>query len=315
MGVAVRRRWAKVPSPIRRPIDVIGTTIRLYMDDHCGTYAAAIAYYALFSLIPLSLIILSAFGLFANRQDITNFVFEQIPLKESDSVRASVNTIVQRAQDVSIAGISFGVLILLWSSSGIFAAVRRGLDVASHRKQSRSYWRGKLVDVALVPALGMLILLSIGLTALAQLVIGRATALGPVDLNSNLALRMSSFLLPAIVSFVMFLLLYRFVPSSRPAWPEAFAGAGFATVLFEIAKNSIAYFIDAAPYSKDTAIYAGFGTALGFLFWMFVNASILLLGSEFARAVRREPTVVPALPTIEASEDPLTHPGEVVPGH
>ena len=307
----MRRRWAKVPGPVRRTVGVIGTTIRLYMDDHCATYAAAIAYYALFSLIPLSLIILSAFGLVVNRQDITDFVFEQIPLKESDSVRESVNTIVQRAQDVSIAGISFGVLILLWSSSGIFAAVRRGLDVTSHRMKSRSYWHGKLVDAVLVPALGMLILLSVGLTGLAQLVIGRVSELGPLNFDTNLALRMSSFLLPAVVSFVMFLLLYHFVPSSRTAWPEAFAGAAFATFLFEIAKNSITYFIDAAPYSKDTAIYAGFGTALGFLFWMFVNASILLLGAEFARAVRREPRAA-AISTVEASEDPLAISSEAI---
>ncbi len=312
MGFAVRRRWAKVPGTVRRPIGVIGTTIRLYMDDHCATYAAAIAYYALFSLIPLSLIILSAFGLVVNRQDITDFVFEQIPLKESDSVRESVNTIVQRAQDVSVAGISFGVLILLWSSSGIFAAVRRGLDVTSHRAKSRSYWHGKLVDVALVPALGMLILLSVGLTALAQIVIGRVSQLGPLDFDANLALRMSSFLLPALVSFVMFVLLYHFVPSSRMAWHEAAAGSAFATVLFEIAKNSITYIVDAAPYSKDT-IYASFGTALGFLFWMFVNASILLLGAEFARAVRREPTIA-VLPTVEASEDPLTISSEFIAG-
>ena len=314
MGIAMRRRWAKVPGPVRRPIGVIGTTIRLYMDDHCGTYAAAIAYYALFSLIPLSLIILSAFGLFVDRNDITDFVFEQIPLKESESVRASVNTIVQRAQDVSVAGISFGVAILLWSSSGIFAAVRRGLDVASHRQKSRSYLHGKLVDAALVPALGLLILLSLGLTALAQLVIGRVSEVGPLNFDTNLALRMSSFLLPAVVSFVMFLLLYHFVPSARTAWPEAFAGAAFATVLFEIAKNSIAYIIEAAPYSKDTAIYAGFGTALGFLFWMFVNASILLLGSEFARALAKPRAETP-MPTVEASEDPLTVSSEVAVGH
>lgn len=293
-----------MPSLVRRPIGVIGTTIRLYMDDHCGTYAAAIAYYALFSLIPLSLIILSAFGLFVDRQDITDWVFDQVPLKESESVHDSVNTIVQRAQDVSIAGISFGVLVLLWSSSGIFAAVRRGLDVTSHRRKSRSYWHGKLVDVALVPALGLLILLSLGLTGLTQLAIARAGEVGPLNFDTNLALRVSSFVLPALVSFVMFLLLYHFVPSYRTAWPDAFAGAAFATVLFEVAKNSIAYIVDAAPYSKDTAIYAGFGTALGFLFWMFVNASILLLGSEFARAIAKPEAEEPE-PAVGAGEDPV----------
>lgn len=285
MGVAVRHRWHRVPGFVRAPIGILGTTVRLYMDDHCGTYAAAIAYYALFSLVPLSLIILSVFGLVVAKEDISQFVFDQIPLEETATVRESVDLIVERAQDISVAGISFGLLVLVWSSSGIFSAVRRGLDVASHRRRTRPYWHGKLVDVALIPALGMLILLSVGLTAMSQFVIARAGEIGPLDFDTNFALRVSGFLLPAFVSFVLFLLLYHFVPSSRTRWGEATAGALFATVLFEAAKNSITYFVEAAPYSRDTAVYAGFGTALAFLFWMFVNASILLLGAEFARAI------------------------------
>ena len=305
MGVAVRHGWHRVPGLIRAPLGMLAKTVRLYMDDHCGTYAAAIAYYALFSLVPLSLIILSVFGLVVAKEDISQFVFDQIPLEETATVRESVDLIVERAQDISVAGISFGLLVLLWSSSGIFSAVRRGLDVASHRPRSRPYWRGKLVDMALIPALGMLILLSVGLTAVTQFVIARAGEIGPLDFDTNFALRASSFLLPAFVSFMMFLLLYHFVPSSRTRWGEAIAGALFATVLFETAKNSVTYFVEAAPYSRDTAVYAGFGTALAFLFWMFVNASILLLGAEFARAIaRRAEGMAP-------EDDPAPDPAEI----
>ncbi|MBA4181305.1 MAG: hypothetical protein C0506_12005 [Anaerolinea sp.] len=308
MGTAVQQGWQRIPRAVRAPMGVLGTTVRLYMDDHCGTYAAAIAYYALFSLVPLSLIILSVFGLVVDKQDISQFVFDQIPLEETTTVRENVDQIVQRAQDISVAGISFGLLVLVWSSSGIFSAVRRGLDVASHRQKTRPYWHGKLVDVALIPALGLLILLSVGLTAVTQFVIGRAGEIGPMDFDTNLALRVSSFLLPAFVSFIMFLLLYHFVPSSRTAWTEATAGALFATVLFEAAKNSITFFVDAAPYSRDTAVYAGFGTALAFLFWMFVNASILLLGAEFARAIARPKAEVTAADEGAPSSDPINFP-------
>jgi membrane protein len=86
----------------------------------------------------------------------------------------------------------------------------------------------------------------------------------------------------------MFALLYKYVPTIRPPWREALGGASFATVLFEGAKNVIAIVVAATSFSRDTAIYAGFGTALAFLIWMFVNASILLLGAEFGRAIRKE---------------------------
>ena len=65
---------------------------------------------------------------------------------------------------------------------------------------------------------------------------------------------------------------------------EALSGAAFATVLFEGAKNLYALAFTLTAFSKDTALYASLGTALGLLLWLFVNASIMLLGAEFGRA-------------------------------
>lgn len=306
MTATARRTWRALPRPVRVPISVVATTVRLYVDDGCGTFAAAIAYYAIFSLVPLSLIILSIFGLVVKEEKITQFVFDQLPLQETPSVRESVQEIVKRAQEISVAGLSFGVVALIWSSSGIFSAVRKGLNAASHRKKARSYWHGKLMDIALIPALGILITLSVGLTAVSQLIIERLGSVGPFNLDTNFALRLSSYLIPAGISFSMFALLYKYVPTVRPAWSEALSGAVFATLLFELTKNFYAMVFALTAFSKDTAVYAGFGNALGFLLWLFVNASILLLGAEFGRAVRHERQPE------EALEDAAAMPLEVV---
>lgn len=251
-------------------------------------YAAAIAYYGIFSVVPLALVILSVFGLVVDRDQIVEYVFEQIPLRDDPSVQENVREIVKRAQEFSAASLGIGILALIWSSSGIFTAVRRGLNAASHRQQPRPFWRGKLMDIALVPSLGVLIMLSLGLTAGVQGVIKQAGDYALLGRHENLALRVASYGLPALVTFCMFTLLYRFVPSVRPRWSEALAGAVLASVLFELAKNLYAYILAQAPFERETAIYAGFGTALAFLFWMFINASILLLGAVFARAVAIE---------------------------
>ena len=96
---------------------------------------------------------------------------------------------------------------------------------------------------------------------------------------------MSSYAVPAVISFAMFAMLYRYVPTARPRWPEAIAGAVFATFLFEVTKNFYAFVFSLTAFSKDTAIYAGFGNALGVLLLFFLTASILLLGAEFGRAL------------------------------
>lgn len=271
------------PRSVRATWRVVGRTLALYNADSCGTHAAAIAYYALFSLIPLSLVILSILGLVLDENRVVQFVFDQVPLKETQF--GNVQAVVRQAHNFSVAGISFGALLLIWSSSGMFAAVRRGLNAAEHRNPARPYWHGKLIDLALIPLFGLLILLTIGLTAAAQGIIERVGTISGLHFGTNMALRTASYALPAMVSFVMFTLLYRYVPSGRPAWREATIGAIFSTTLFEIAKNTGAIVFANLQYTKNTAIYAGFGTVLAFLFWMFITASILLLGAEFARAV------------------------------
>jgi membrane protein len=219
-----------------------------------------------------------------DEQRIVDFVFEQIPLQQTESVRANVEEIVGRAHQVSAAGLGIGAVVLIWSGSGIFSAVRRGLSAATHRKKVRPYWHGKLLDFTLIPCLGLLILLSVVATTVAQIVIQRAAEIGPLQLDANAAVQATSYGLAALSSFAMFLLLYRFVSGARPAWGEAIAGALFATVLFEGAKNLYALVFNLAPFTRDTALYAGFGTAMAFLLWTFINASILLLGAEFGRA-------------------------------
>ncbi len=285
---AVASVCRSLPRPVQRPFVVLGTTIRLYVEDGCSTYAAAIAYYAIFAIVPLGLITLSVFGLVLDQDRIADWVFNQVPLEDTAEIRENVDKIIERARKISPASIGLGFLFLVWSSSGIFGAVRKGLNNATHLRKGRPYWHGKLIDFALIPALGLLIVLSVGMTAMARLVIERVDEVGPITIDTNMSLRVAGIILPAIVSFSMFALLYKYVPTIRPPWREALGGAAFATVLFEAAKNLIATVIALADFSRDTAIYAGFGTALGFLVWMFVNASILLLGAEFGRAIRHE---------------------------
>ena len=279
------RLWSHVPGFIRSPATVLVRTFRYYGEDDGSIYAAAIAYYAIFSLVPLGLITLGVFGLVVDRSVIVDFVFEQVPLEDTADLRKDVDNIVGHARNVGLAGLSVGFLGLIWSSSGIFGAVRRGLNATSHRR-GRPFWHAKLIDIALVPSIGLLIILSIGMTAMSQFALEQVDDLSPLPVDTNLAGRLiTAYLLPAVVSFAMFVTLYLYMPSRRPAGRDAVVSAIFATVLFEVAKNVFAIVVGYTSYSQASAVYAGFSTPLIFLFWTFVSGSILLLGSEFTRAL------------------------------
>ena len=279
-----REALGNLPPAVIRPARVTRRTVRLFYSDACTTYAAAIAYYAVFSFVPLALIVVSILGFVLDRDDIAEFIFDQLPLEQTPEVRQDVDRLVGRALDFSWASLSIGALTLVWSASGVFGGVRRGLHAASRTEQDRPYWQSKLIDLALIPTLGGLLIMAVWASSAVE----RLSEVGPLDLEWTLGVRLLTFLTAAGIAFVMFLLLYRYIPATRPTWGEALVGAIFATVAFELVKQLWAWAAARVLNWEDAAVYAGLGYAAGAMLWVYVNAVILLLGSEFGRAVAEE---------------------------
>jgi membrane protein len=282
--------WARLPVAAlgwgRASAGIVVRTVQLYIDDHCTTYAAAIAYYAIFSLVPLLLVTVSAIGLLVEQETLTDFMFEQLPIEDTPSMRKNVADMIQRAREAGAAGIGAGIVGVLWSASGIFAAVRRGLNRAMGRTEGRPFWRGKLVDLAQIPTLGLLLILTMFGTSIVQILVEEAARWGPFDFNESLALSVGTFAVTTVVWLVAFALLYRYIPNPHPGWKQAIFSAAFAILLFDIARLGAQAIFVFMPFTRDTAIYAGFGTILTLLLYIFITANIILLGAEFGRAVR-----------------------------
>lgn len=275
--------WERTPRPLQRAGLVGWRTIRFYIQDQCSAFAAAIAYYAAFSVIPLGLLALGIAGFVFEPQQIVDWAFAQFPLEDSESVRQSVDELVQRSRDLRGLGLGFGLVSLAWAASGFFGAVRRGLNATHLEGEGRPFWQGKLIDLALVPTVGLLLMLLITATA-ALRVIGEWLS-REWGFDTAGGLQVALFAFGMLTTFGVFTLLYRFVPSHPPSWSRAMAGAAGAAVLLEVFRNILSFVLARQSFSQDTALYTGFGTALAFLFIVFVVASIVLLGAEFARAL------------------------------
>ncbi|TAK57797.1 MAG: YihY/virulence factor BrkB family protein, partial [Dehalococcoidia bacterium] len=90
-----------------------------------------------------------------------------------------------------------------------------------------------------------------------------------------------SVLLPAVLTFVTFALLYRIVPAARPRWRDALPGAFVATLLFEALKNGFAFYV--ANFNNFDVVYGSLAGVLLFLFFTYLSSAILLIGAELAR--------------------------------
>ena len=269
---------------LRRPLILAVRAVQAFGEDRCSHMAAAISYYALLSLFPLLILLVSLLGIFLRssslQKDLVNQVLDVLPLsqdKGADEVWQAVRAVASVSVPLSLVGL----LGSAWSASAMFGAIRTSLNVAWDSKSRRSLIRQKLLDLAMVAGVGVFFLLSIGATALFRATQGaRADLLGPLSNDSFFFWRAVSFAVPALLSLGAFAALYRFVPSAPVKMAGVWAGAATATVLFELAKNGFSYYL--ANFGHYDLVYGSLGAVVTFLVGLYLSAAVLLFGAEVA---------------------------------
>jgi len=284
----------------RWPIDRLGDVARGVLTalpqaiedlfrDRCTQYAASIAYRVLFSLFPLTIFLVSIFGLVLQddelRQRVIADLVDLLPVSESGQTNVA-ESIEGIATPLSALGF-ISLIALFWGASGMMASIRIGLEAALKVDRGRPAARAKLVDFALVALSGLLVIVVVGLSAFAaffgRLVDRIAESIG-VTAPSGWLLRDG---LQLLLVAVMALLLYRFVPARKLRPRAAIAGALLTAVGTWGATKVLAFVF--GDFSRYNLIYGSLAGVMTFLFFVYVVALILLLGAEFAYAWSQPP--------------------------
>lgn len=256
--------------------------------DNCTQLAAAISYYVLFSIVPLAILTVSVLGLVFGsgevRTDIVNRVLDVVPLSQTEG-RSAVESAIDSVKRVSGPVAALGLLGTLWTASAVFASIRKSLNTVWGVEEHRPWAQAKLVDLAQVGVLGAILLASLVLTGVLRAARHLSAAyVGPLA-NRNPLWEVPPILLPALLTFATFALMYRIVPAVRPRWRDALPGALFATLLFEALKNSFAFYV--ANFNNFDVVYGSLAGALLFLLYTFLSSNILLAGAELTRTLER----------------------------
>ena len=290
----------RVERLVRRPLEHVGGVVRGVVralpravedmfTDRCTQYAAAIAYRVLFSLFPLTIALVSIFGLVLQddelRQQVVDELIDFLPVSASGqgNIQQSIDEI---ATPLSAIGL-ISLVALLWGASGMMASIRLGLEAALKVERGRPAVRAKLVDFILIAAAGVLVILIVGLSAFGAFfskLVDRFTEWAGVATPSELLLRDGVQLVAIAVTV---LLLYRFVPARKLRRRGALAGAILTAVGIWGATKVLA--IVFADFSRYNLIYGSLAGVMTFLFFVYVVAWILLLGAEFAHAWSQPP--------------------------
>ncbi len=253
-------------------------TVRSFIKNDCTSMSASIAYYALFSLFPLLLAIVAIFEMIAGPQDVENRLLRitgQFFPGSGGMVVGNIEAVIESRQTFGV----ISLLLLLWSASAVFASVRHSLNRAWNVEKERPFLQSMLTDIGMAGGVGLLFMLSVGTTFMLRFA-WQALPQAIQVLDRTAVWRAAFGLTPLCVSFILFLLIYRFGPDAKVRWKDVLPGAVLAAALFEVAKGLFTWYLtNVARYGE---VYGALSTMIALLFWAYVSAIILLLGAELA---------------------------------
>ena len=266
---------------------------RAFLLDRCLTLSAALAFYAILSLIPFLWLLIWGTAYFLGSSEsglkvALSFSSQFLPHAGS-LIFEEIGAIARRAEVFGL----LGVLSMLWTASVIFSCLEYALAVVFRVSKRRNFLRGRLLALAMIPAFALIFLLSFSVTALSGCLRGMETILWGYDLAKWPFLEfLTGYHFPYLVLTLGFTALYKIVPNTFISFHQALAGGAGCAFLFEVTKHSFAW------YFKD---YGRYGANCGLLdamiilvFWTFLSACILLFCAELISACRRREATLPA---------------------
>ncbi len=268
--------------------DLLERAIRDYSSSHGSIYAAAITYYLLLSLFPLMVVTVAAIGLLARDPGFQKQVVDQIMtvLPTGAGVQDQVEDLVASVARPQSGVVGVVALVgAIWAASGVFGALRKSMNIAFNVTEGHSFIHGRLHDLVSVFAVVLMALISTALTV----TLGRVRSYTVLWLDGPLvavAWPVFNLLLPLVFSFLFFLLIYRLIPSQRLRVRQVWVGALLAAIGFEALKMVFSFYL--INFANFTEVYGALGSLIALLVFVFMAASITILGAEIASESARE---------------------------
>jgi len=263
------------------------------------THAASIAYYALLSLFPFLLLVISMLGsVTADENDriaVLTFVFRYFPT-QLDFVTAQLDAFRQTRVQTSVAG----ALALIWASLGVFGAVTSAVNEAWGVEKQRSFWKHRLVSFLMLVAAGGVMIISLLLVSAVQ--VASASWFGVMLSRFSWLHALQTLTLHYLATILLIVavgLVYYFIPNAKTRFRDVWVGAVLTGLLWRATFSGFSWYI--AHNSRLTMIHGSIAAVVVFLLWVYVSSIILMYGVEFtaayARLRRRRPDEMPAAPT------------------
>jgi membrane protein len=269
---------------LRLLLGVSRHSIRKYLRHNMVEYSAAIAYRALFALVPFFALLVTLLG-FLGLNGVFDWVIEQADYLLQDRFADLVEGwIGQSQQYLAQGGLLSGVVILaLWSVSSAVRTLTKALNAVHEVGESRRLWKRYPLSFLYALGLAIMVILGAGLLLIGPQVVGWIVGLVGLDevfisLWAWLRLPVALILLMLTVSIV-----YWAFPNVNHPYRLITPGAVLAVIVWVVASLSFSFYL--ANFANYSVIYGSLGAAFALLLYFYISATVLLFGAEVNVAI------------------------------
>jgi membrane protein len=270
---------------LQKVFSIFRVVFKEFSSDNILKYSASLAYYTVFSIAPLLVVVTSSFGLIFGKEAIEGQIYGQLNSLVGSKAAIQIQDMIK---NVHLAGNNFfatliSIVILIIGATSIFGEIQDsinkiwGLRVKPHQ----AWWRlilTRLVSFSLIFTIGCIMIVSIILNALVS-AFGNFIAKYIVN-YSVYFIQVTNEILSFLVAAFLFSLLFKILPDAKVKWKDVLFGGFITAIFFTIGKLGIGFYLG---QSNITSLYGAAGSIIILMVWVYYSSIILYLGAEFTK--------------------------------
>jgi len=267
-------------------IEVLKNSIGGFSDDKVTKLSASLAYYTVFSMAPLLILIISLCGLFFGREAVEGKIYGQLAGFVGSDTAAQLQGIIKNAAITgkSHVAVIIGAITLLVSATTVFAEIQESINMIWGLKpKPKRGWlkfiQNRFLSFSVIASLGFLLLVSLAITAIIDGFSARLRASFP-EVTVVIFYIINVAITLAVISTI-FAVIFKVLPDAKIKWKDVIAGAIATTLLFMLGKFAISFYISK---SNVGSTYGTAGSLVVLLLWIYYSSFILYFGAEFTKA-------------------------------
>lgn len=269
-------------------IEILKKTFAEWQEDRVSILAAALAYYTVFSVAPLLILVIAGLT-FLGQGGAQSSIVQWISATVGSGVGDLIGTMIEdrRVQGGNVVATIVGVGILLVGATGVFAQLQKALDIiwgvepGPGKGGIGRLVRVRIAGLGMVLTVGLLLLISLVLSAVIS---GLAASAADAVPGSGLLWGLLDWLVSIVVITLLIAMIFKYLPDVRVPWRSLWVGALVTALSFVLGKWLLGLYLSRAGVASA---YGAAGSLVVLLLWVFYSAQIVLIGAEFTQVHAR----------------------------